>query len=99
VGDPPNDHIIAEARFTRHPDRPYGDTAFIVDEKYQGSGIATYLFRMLLPIARERGLKGFTADVLASNKGMMRVFEKGGLPFEAKMEQGVFSMTIPFEPL
>jgi GNAT superfamily N-acetyltransferase len=99
AGDPPHDHLIAEARFVRHPDRPYADTAFIVDEKYQGAGVATYLFRMLVAIARERGLKGFTADVLASNKGMMRVFEKGGLPFEAKMEQGVFRLTIPFEPL
>jgi acyl-CoA hydrolase/GNAT superfamily N-acetyltransferase len=97
VGDPPNDHLIAEARFVRHKDRPYADTAFIVDEKYQGLGIATYLVKMLVPVARERGLKGFTADVLASNKGMMKVFEKGGLPFEAKMEHGVFSLTIPFE--
>ncbi|MEW6669695.1 MAG: GNAT family N-acetyltransferase [Thermodesulfobacteriota bacterium] len=96
VGDPPDAHLIAEARFVRHQDRPYADTAFIVDEKYQGLGIATYLFKMLVPIARERGLKGFTADVLASNKGMMKVFEKGGLPFEAKMEHGQFSLTIPF---
>ncbi|MBN1105769.1 MAG: GNAT family N-acetyltransferase, partial [Deltaproteobacteria bacterium] len=98
AGDPPDDRIIAEARFVRHQDRPYADTAFIVDEKFQGLGIASYLFKMLVPLARERGLKGFTADVLASNKAMMKVFEKGGLTFEAKMEHGLFSLTIPFEP-
>ena len=32
------EHIIAEARFVRDQQRPYGDMAFIVDEKYQGLG-------------------------------------------------------------
>jgi hypothetical protein len=35
--------------------------------------------------------------VLASNKGMMRVFEKGELPVTARLEQGAFHLTIDFE--
>jgi hypothetical protein len=35
--------------------------------------------------------------VLASNKAMMKVFEKGDLPAKARLEQGVFSFTIDFE--
>jgi acyl-CoA hydrolase/GNAT superfamily N-acetyltransferase len=96
IGEPPEEHIIAEARYAKHLDRPFADVAFVVDESYQGSGIATFLYKMLVRLGREAGLKGFTADVLASNKSMMNVFEKGGLPFQAKMEQGVFSLTIPF---
>jgi hypothetical protein len=36
--------------------------------------------------------------VLASNKAMMKVFEKGDLPVKARLEQGIFELTIEFEP-
>ncbi len=90
-------HIIAEARFVRERHRPYAEVAFIVDEEYQGMGIATYLLKRLTQLARKRGIKGFTADVLATNKGMMKVFEKSGLPIKATMEYGIYNLTIPFE--
>lgn len=96
TGEPPEERIIAEARYAKHLDRPWADVAFVVDEKHQGTGIATFLYKMLVRLGREAGLKGFTADVLASNRSMMKVFENGGLPFQAKMEAGVFSLTIPF---
>jgi RimJ/RimL family protein N-acetyltransferase len=97
IGDPSGERIIAEARFGKYPDRPYADIAFIVDDQFQGHGIATHLYKMLVQEGRKRGLKGFTADVLASNKSMMKVFEKGVLPFHAKMGHGQFELTIPFE--
>jgi GNAT superfamily N-acetyltransferase len=79
VGPPEQEHIIAEARFVKDKKRPYGDVAFVVEEKYQGTGIATYLYAMLIRLAKERGLHGFVADVLATNKSMIKVFEKGGI--------------------
>jgi GNAT superfamily N-acetyltransferase len=90
-------HIIAEARFVRERHRPYAEVAFVVDEEYQGLGIATYLFKRLILLAKKQGLKGFTADVLATNKGMMKVFEKSGLPIKAKMEYGIYNLTISLE--
>ena len=91
------DLIIAEARYIRHPDIPFADIAFVVDEEYNGYGIATFLFQKLIQIARDGGLKGFTADVLSSNIGMMRVFEKGGLTIKSKLEYGAYELTIPFD--
>lgn len=101
VGDTGEEQIIAEARFVKHPGKPYADVAFVVDEKYQSMGIASYLYAMLIRLARERGLQGFTADVLASNKSMMKVFEKGGHVVKASLAGGVYELTIPFstEPL
>jgi acyl-CoA hydrolase/RimJ/RimL family protein N-acetyltransferase len=90
-------HIIAEARFVRERHRPYAEVAFIVDEEYQGLGIATYLLKRLVQLAKKQGIKGFTADVLSTNKGMMKVFEKSGLPIKAKMEYGIYNLTIDFE--
>lgn len=97
TGPAGQEHIIGEARFVRDPTRPYADVAFVVDEAYQGLGIASYLYAMLIRLAKERGIRGFTADVLASNKGMMRVFEKGELPVNARLEQGAFHLSIEFE--
>ena len=96
VGDLGKGHIISEARYVKHPDRPYADVAFIVDEEYQNLGIATYLYKLLMRLAKERGLQGFTADVLPANKEMMRVFEKGDAEVKATLEHGVYCLTIPF---
>jgi GNAT superfamily N-acetyltransferase len=97
VGEPGKGRIIAEARYVQEFQRPIADVAFVVDEKYQGYGIATYLYQMLVRLARERGVQRLTADVLASNKAMMMVFEKSGLPFSARLEEGVYALTIALE--
>jgi RimJ/RimL family protein N-acetyltransferase len=97
TGKPGKERIIGEARFTRYRGRPFADVAFIVDEEYQNRGIATFMYRMLIRLARERGLKGFTADVLVSNRAMMKVLEKGDLPITSKMERDFLKVTMPFE--
>ena len=32
----------------------------------------------------------------SSNKAMLKVFEKGGLPVEARVVEGIYEVTIPF---
>ena len=96
VGDPGHGRIIAEARFIKLDEEPVGETAFVVDEKYQKMGIATFMYRMLMQHAGNRGLEGFTADVLASNTAMKRVLEKAGT-MSAKLEQGTYSIKITFD--
>jgi len=95
VGEPGQGHIIAEARFIRDEKDPYAEVAFVVDEKYQGFGIATYLYKLLIRLAKDRAIQYLTADVLATNKGMMKVFEKEGAPVTAKLDYGVYHLTIP----
>ncbi len=91
------EHIIAEARFVRDQHRPYADIAFIVDERYQGMGIASKLYQILVTLAKERGLQGFTAEVLSSNKAMMKVFEKGGIPILAELRKDVYELVMTFD--
>jgi len=90
------ERIIAEGRYVRLQDRPFADTAFVVDEKYQGKGIASFLLDTLLSFAQEQGIKGFTAEVLADNKAMIRIYEKSRYPIQAVVEFGVYHLTIPF---
>ncbi len=98
VGEEGRGRIIAEARYIKIPGNPFAEVVFIVDEKYQRAGIATLMYEMLVRVARERGVKGFVAEVLFSNIGMMKVFKKGQLPVKARLESGVYHLEIPFNP-
>jgi acyl-CoA hydrolase/GNAT superfamily N-acetyltransferase len=94
VGD--TEKIIAEARYVRTRQDSFADTAFIVDEEYHSKGIASYLFELLIRTAREEGVKGFTADVLATNKSMLKVYEKSPFPVQTVLSRGIYELTIPF---
>lgn len=97
VGEEGKGRLIAEGRYLRTHGSGLAELVFVVDEQYHGRGIATYLYTMLIRLARERGIKGFTADVLFNNVAMMNVFHKGELPVQAHLESGVYHLTIPFE--
>jgi RimJ/RimL family protein N-acetyltransferase len=96
-GEPKNETIIAEARFAKIDEAEFGDLAFFVDESYHGIGIASYMYRMLTKLAKNRGLKGFVAEILEYNKAMLHVFEKGELKIFSRLDEGVFKVAIPFE--
>jgi GNAT superfamily N-acetyltransferase len=98
MGEPGTGRIVAEARYVRLLDKPLADVAFVVDEDFQGKGIASFLFRTLKKIAKEKGIRGFKADVLATNKGMLKVFESASdAPIRAVMDSGIYELSIPFD--
>jgi RimJ/RimL family protein N-acetyltransferase len=70
------------------------EVAFAVTDQYQGQGIGAALLRHLATIARDAGLKEFTAEVLPENVPMLRVFEKSGLKTNTKRERGVVHVTL-----
>ena len=55
------------------------EVAFAVVDDYQGHGIGAVLLRHLAVLARQAGLKEFTAEVLSDNAPMLKVFERSGL--------------------
>ena len=97
MGEEGEGRIIAEARYIRIPGSAMAEVVFVVDEEYQRLGIASLLYRMLIKLAKERGVKGFIAEVLFSNVGIMNVFQKGDLPVKAHLEGGVYQLTISFD--
>jgi acyl-CoA hydrolase/GNAT superfamily N-acetyltransferase len=96
-GKPGQGTIVSEARYLVDPDGQWAEVAFVVDEAYQRIGISSHVFNLLVRLAKERGIKGFWADVLLSNIAMMKIFHKSGLPVLKEMESGVYHVTIPFE--
>ncbi len=95
TGEEGEGKIIAEGRYIRIPGTDKAEVVFVVDESVQSSGVASRLYRMLIRIARERGVREFVADVLFSNTAMMKVFRKGSLPVKAVLEEGTYHLSIP----
>jgi acyl-CoA hydrolase/ribosomal protein S18 acetylase RimI-like enzyme len=87
---------VAIAHYSKDPRTNFADAAFLVRDDWQGRGVGTILMKMLVESAREHGLAGFTADVLANNAGMLRVFHRCGYPVESHLEDGTYHLTIPF---
>jgi RimJ/RimL family protein N-acetyltransferase len=55
------------------------EVAFLINDAFQGLGIASRIFKHLLAIARESGITQFEAEVLPGNAAMLRVFSGSGL--------------------
>lgn len=85
-------HYMGDARSS------FADVAFLVRDDWQGQGLGTKLLALLIDFARSRGLVGFTADVLATNRSMMEVFLESGLKVETRLEGGVYELRMTFPP-
>jgi RimJ/RimL family protein N-acetyltransferase len=97
IGPEGAETIIGGARYMRNDgpaSRLSAELAFTVEEDYQGQGIARYLLGHLVDIARGKGLLHFDADVLATNRPMLAVFARSGLPMRQQHDQDVIRVTL-----
>ena len=85
--------IVAGGRYVVQ--RPgAAEIAFVVIDDYQGQGIGTTLLRHLAILARDAGLREFTAEVLPENIPMLKTFEKSGLKMSTKRESGTIHVAL-----
>ena len=87
--------LHAVARY--EPGEAAGTTeiAIVVADAWQHRGLGTLLLDALLAAAEARGLRRFTADVLADNRPMLRVLTRVAHIGRRELEAGV--LTIEFE--
>ena len=71
------------------------EVAFAVPDDMHGRGIASVLLEHLVWLARQRGLRAFTAETLAENSAMLRVFADVGLPARRRIAGGAVELTFP----
>jgi acyl-CoA hydrolase/GNAT superfamily N-acetyltransferase len=90
--------LIAVGRYHTDPATNYAEAAFEVRDDWQGRGLGTILLQHLIEIARENGVAGFTAEVLAENRPMQHVFHKSGLEVQSQLDSGVYSLTMSLSP-
>ncbi|MBI5250714.1 MAG: GNAT family N-acetyltransferase [Desulfomonile tiedjei] len=99
IGPRENRQIVAESRYVFEPHSECPDVAFMVDENYQGRGIASFLLNYMIEIAKERAVKGFSADVLFSNRPMLKVFERLPYVLHKTVSEGIVNINFRFNEL
>ncbi|MCP4131723.1 MAG: GNAT family N-acetyltransferase [bacterium] len=71
-----SERIVAEGRYAEYPIEKTHEIAFLVDEEFQGKGVASFLVNYLIRTARERSIPKLTAYVLRQNQKMIRIMQK-----------------------
>jgi acyl-CoA hydrolase/GNAT superfamily N-acetyltransferase len=95
LGEEGRGQIVAEGRFIQIPGAAMAEIVFVVDEKFQRLGIATFLFQLLVRLARQRGIQTLVAEVLHSNIGtVMKVLRKGRLPVTSRLSDSEYHIEI-----
>jgi acyl-CoA synthetase (NDP forming)/GNAT superfamily N-acetyltransferase len=71
------------------------EIAFAVPDDMHGRGVASLLLEHLVWEARQCDLRAFTAETLAENSPMLRVFADAGLPAKRRISDGMVELTFP----
>ena len=74
------------------------DIALTVRDDFQYLGIGRKMFSYLTQLARNEGILGFTADVLADNTSLNNMSENIGIEIEKKISYGICNLRMLFEP-
>ena len=89
------DRLVGVAAYEPAGKPGVAEIAFAVPDDMHGRGIASLLLEHLVWQARQRGLRAFTAETLAENSAMLRVFADAGLPAKRRIADGVVELTFP----
>lgn len=90
------EELLALARYDVDPGTRLAEVALVVRDEWQGRGLGAALFRGLVALARQQGLRGFTADVLAANGRMLALFRHSGLVVTDSFADGVHHLEMTF---
>jgi acyl-CoA hydrolase/GNAT superfamily N-acetyltransferase len=89
--------IIALGRYILDQKTNSAEVDFAVLSEWQRRGIATFLLSFLSEIAKTKGITGFSAYVLASNRAMLNVFNSVGYAVHSKLDEGVYEISFRFD--
>jgi acyl-CoA hydrolase/GNAT superfamily N-acetyltransferase len=91
------EELLGMARYDADPRTSLAEVALVVRDEWQGRGVGRALFTRLIGLARAQGVRGFTAQVLATNGRMLKLFRASGLPIVDCFECGVHELTMSLQ--
>jgi RimJ/RimL family protein N-acetyltransferase len=87
IGQGDTEQIIGVVRYERTgPDT--AEVAFLVEDRWQGQGIATQLLYRLAEYGRRHGFTHFLAEMMSTNNRMRNVIRGSGFPFTTSYQNG-----------
>jgi GNAT superfamily N-acetyltransferase len=95
---PGPEELVALAEWRLPPHDDHAEVAFLVRDDWQHRGLGTRLLTYLMELGMEEGLKGFRAEVLLENQGMLHVFQQSSQQVRVKLVDGAYDVLIEFDP-
>ncbi|MFO7992299.1 MAG: GNAT family N-acetyltransferase [Thermoplasmata archaeon] len=90
------ERMVGEADYRIKEGQNVAEISVMIRDEYQSQGLGSTLVEYLTMIAKSQGLYGFTAEVLAENKKMLKVFEKMGYDIEKRRKYGEYQLKMRF---
>ncbi|HNY35328.1 MAG TPA: GNAT family N-acetyltransferase [Methanothrix soehngenii] len=94
--DKGKDIICGLGQYGLNSDSYTADVALVVRDHCQNRGVAGELLSYLTYLAKRQGILGFTAEVLAGNDPVFRLFKRMGFIVSKKNAEGVYEMLAMF---
>jgi RimJ/RimL family protein N-acetyltransferase len=95
IGDREKEKIIGSSFYVVNPSTNMADVGYMILHEWQGMGLGTILQERMVEYAKSKGLKGFTANILAENTAMLKLARKCG-KVTTKQSQGVYEVEMLF---
>jgi len=97
IQDKGKDIICGLGQYGLNSDSYTADVALVVRDDCQNKGVAGELLSYLTYLAKRQGILGFTAEVLAGNDPVFRLFKRMGFIVSKKNAEGVYEMLAMFK--
>ena len=88
--------IVAQSCYFIDPSTNLAETAFIVAPEWQGCGLGAALQRRMAVHAKSRGVRGFVAEILASNAHMISLARGEACNVNVESEGETVRVTVVF---
>jgi acyl-CoA hydrolase/RimJ/RimL family protein N-acetyltransferase len=96
IGPLEHERIVGMSCYYLNPATGLAEAAYMIDPDWQGLGLGGILHARMVEYASHHGVRGFTADVLAENSSMLRVFQRGDHELAITTRAGVHELTMIF---
>jgi len=97
LGEAGKETIAGIGQYSLNRDMHTADIALAVSDRHQNQGLGYELISYLTYLAKNKGLLGFTAEVLVGNEPVFRLFERMGFDIQKRNESGVCEMKLFFD--
>src|SRR4051812_34491277 len=87
--------LVGVASYELVDDEGVAEVGLVVADRMHGRGVGTLMLEHLAALARSRGVRAFSADTLAQNHAVQRLFADAGLSLRRHSEGGVVEFTMP----
>ena len=85
------EEILGVVRYDRIAET-VAEVAFVVEDHWQGHGIATALLHLLASYARTKGITTFVAITMGNNTRMIEVLRNSGFPWTSHFDDGTLEV-------